>query len=427
MYIKIIFFCMIFINTAYEIVKYVISWSNRQKPLPAEVADVYEKDRYEQFISYKKDYIPVFVVNKIIEFTLEIVTIFFGFLPWIESLTSGNVYVIFFATFLSIFAMEKILSLPVDYYSTFKIEGKYGLNNKTKKEFFKDSLLSFIPEILIFSLIGVFIIFISENMSRWTNGYDITYFQSFLIVLAITAAAFLVVLIIQLVSVKMMRLQYTFTDMEHGELRGKIEALMVDSKKKVKHIKIYNESKKSNSKNAFLLRLYGYREFGIADNFITENSENELLAVLSHEVGHLKHKKNILNYMRYIILVIVLSFFVWLIPNMDMLPSLADAVNKEFSLQHTNYFLLITIAMTAISYITVLFRIFDNYRSRREEYEADRNAVKNGYGEELIRTFKQMSTDELIDVNPSPIIEFLDFDHPGMYRRIVAIRKAMEE
>ena len=91
-------------------------------------------------------------------------------------------------------------------------------------------------------------------------------------------------------SLLVMRKKYTFTEMEDGELRSQIEAYASEAKKKVRHIKIYDESKKSNDKNAFLLKFLWIREFGIADNFINENSEDELLAVLLHEIGHLKHK-----------------------------------------------------------------------------------------------------------------------------------------
>ena len=69
--------------------------------------------------------------------------------------------------------------------------------------------------------------------------------------------------------------------------------------------------------------------------------------------------------------------------------------------------------------------VYRNYVSRQEEKEADRNAVKEGYGEELIQTFKQLSSDELVDVNPPQLVEFLEFDHPGMTNRIRAIHHAM--
>ena len=73
-----------------------------------------------------------------------------------------------------------------------------------------------------------------------------------------------------------------------------------------------------------------------------------------------------------------------------------------------------------------LVNVFESYKSKWEEYEADREAVKNGYGEVLITTFKTLSSDELVNVNPHPFIEFTQYDHPGMYRRIKAIKEAEE-
>lgn len=46
-------------------------------------------------------------------------------------------------------------------------------------------------------------------------------------------------------------------------------------------------------------------------------------------------------------------------------------------------------------------------------------------GEDLIRTFKALSRDELVNVDPHPFVEFTEYDHPGMYRRIKAIREAV--
>ena len=70
--------------------------------------------------------------------------------------------------------------------------------------------------------------------------------------------------------------------------------------------------------------------------------------------------------------------------------------------------------------IATVLAIFRNHVSRRNEYEADRNAVKEGFGEELIATFTRLSTDELVDIHPARIIEILDYDHPGMINRILA-------
>ena len=199
-----------------------------------------------------------------------------------------------------------------------------------------------------------------------------------------------------------------------------------DSKKKVKKIYVYDESKKTTGKNAFLLKILWHREFGIADNFMNENDERELLAVLSHEIGHLKHKKNIWNYLDYAGVAIVFLIIVYVISNPDGILMCTEWIRESFEIAVNNYYMIIMVFMAGIRPIMFLTGLFDNYVSKMEEYEADRVAIKYGYGKELVSTFKNMSADELIDVNPHPIIEIMEYDPPGMYNRIKAIENNMK-
>ena len=96
------------------------------------------------------------------------------------------------------------------------------------------------------------------------------------------------------------------------------------------------------------------------------------------------------------------------------------------TITYANYYVYFVVYSYIVTPIMFLVNVFESYKSKWEEYEADREAVKNGYGEALITTFKTLSSDELVNVNPHPFIEFTQYDHPGMYRRIKAIKEAEE-
>ena len=198
---------------------------------------------------------------------------------------------------------------------TFDILEKYGINKKDKKEWAKDFTLGQVLNLVLMSLLMAIVIFVGEHLALWTNNYSVGYVKSILICLAVGAVVFLFVVIAKLLGYVVLRKQYTFTPMEEGELKDKINKLQEGSKKKVKYIYVYNESKKTTTKNAFLLKLFWHREFGIADNFMNENAEDELLAVLSHEVGHLKHKKDIRNFISYGIDAVFVVIAICLIAN----------------------------------------------------------------------------------------------------------------
>lgn len=408
----------------FNVFKDGLVWKQRAKPLPEEVKNIYTEERYSQFLAYRKEYRKINVSLSIFSFILNAIFILSDFYQLFDCI---NPYLCVALTYLVTDVINEIVDLPLDYYATFSIEERYQLNKKTKKEWLKDYLVNFVFELFSATIILAFVVFVCTHLSRWTNGFQISYQQSFFLCLSIFIIFVLIAVIIAILSLVTMHLKYTFTEMEPCTLRNQIENFAKESNKKIRHIKIYDESKKSTSKNAFLLKFLGYREFGIADNFLDENSHDELLAVLLHEIGHLKHKKNILNYMNYLIVFLLFLFLVFLVSNANTIVQFNEYINQSFGLKYTNYLLSFAVFGLAYQPFNFLFKIFKNYVSCKEEKEADYNAVDHGYGQALIDTFTKMSSDELIDVNPHPFIEILDYDHPGMYKRISYIRRRQKE
>ncbi len=400
-----------------------LTWKQRKKPLPDIVSNIYTKERYESYLSYKKEYRNIDLGISIISLILDCVFILSNFYTLFDN---QNPYISAALTVLVSHVISQIITIPLSYYATFSIEERYGKNKKTKKEWLKDYLLNLFLEIVLNIVVFGFIIFVCTSLSKWTNNFDISYLKSFVICAIIVAIFFVIMVLLSLLSLVIMRIQYKFVEMEDNDLKKKIEEYAKETKKKVRHIKVYNESKKSNSKNAFLLKLLWYREFGIADNFLNENDQDELLAVLLHEIGHLKHKKNFYNYLVYFIYAMLFVFIVWLLPNGEYVIKINSYINNSFGLEYTNYILSLTILSYAITPLSFIFSIYNNYVSCMEEKEADFNAVDHGYGQSLINTFNQLSSDELIDVNPHPIVELLEYDHPGMYKRISYIKERIE-
>lgn len=346
-----------------------------------------------------------------------------GLYAHIERLT-GNPYLIFFLTQAVFWIISTAVDVIDDYHDKFVIDERYGLNKQDKKRFVKDKALDILQELVLLCGLGTLIVFIGEHMDQWTNGFSVTLGKAVLIALIIAAVIALFVVGVALLSLWVMKRQYTFTPLPDGPLRERIIQLQASSKKKVRIINVYDESKKSTSKNAFLLRFLWHREFGIADNFLNENAEDELLGVLSHEIGHLKHKKNFLNYLSYAFLALLFVLAVMVIHRPGFVLCINTWIRDSFGITTNNYCLIITVYASILTPVGKAISIFRNYRSRQEEHEADREAIRNGYGEALIRTFKKLSSDELVNVNPHPLIEFLEYDHPGMYQRIKAIREA---
>lgn len=427
MKLKIILTCFILLPLIYDAVTLPVIDRQRTKPLPDEVADVYTKERWQTFAAYKHDSRHPYLLHVMIGALLDLFAIWSPFYLWMEKLSHGSVYYLAFITLTIEFLLAQASDLPYSYYTTFTIEERYGLNRKTKKEFFHDEIIEAAGSYAAALALFLLLVFVLEHLSAWTNGFQISLAASFRLVLILCAGAFVFFVLLSLFSLFIMRRQYKFTELEDGELKTKILGLLHGCKKKIRRIEVYNESSKSTTKNAFLLKILWYRSFGIADNFINENSEDELLGVLAHEAGHLRHKKSIWNWLSYLFIACIVAGIALALPHAGKASVLIDTINASFGLSMHAWVLYITVLLSALRPLTFLLSLYRNALSRSEEYEADRNAVKEGYGEALIRTFKQLSSDELVDVNPADCIEFMEYDHPGMYHRIQAIRKAEQE
>lgn len=425
MFYRHLLFGLLLCGNAYRIWRRIITDRQQKKPLPAEVQDIYTPEKYRDFLNREHDYLPLFIYSRIVSILTNAFFIYSPYYTWMEKLGAGNEYLIMLATILTSELVSFVFSVPRSYYATFTIEEKYGLNRMSRKSFWKDQCISVFTSLFVSAALYGFVIFIMHKLPSWTGNEPLTYGRSFLLVAAITAVSAVFIFAVSIIAYFIQRMQYSYRDLEPGELREKIMALTQGAKKKIRRIEIYDESKKSNGKNAYMLRILWYRAFGIADNYLDGNSERELLAVLAHEAGHLKHKKDILEYLEYGTVVILLILMTFLLPHAGAVTQIVNDINQSYEISANNYILLLSYGSAVLTPLSFVSGVFSNYVSRRNETEADLNAVKEGYGEELIETFKKMGSDELIDVNPAPILEFLEDDHPSIVSRIRTIRNAM--
>lgn len=419
---RLILFFILVSEVTYQAFRLWITEKHRKLPLPIEVSDIFEPERYKTYLEYTKEKRYYAMIRNIIDFVINLLLIFSPFFTFMETICNQNVYSLFLMTYGLLMAVNIIEDYIFSYISTFKIEEKYGLNKKDRREFHRGFFIDEVTNLIITTLLYLLVIYICEHLEIWTHHFQISTTQGLIITSCIALALIIFMLLASVLSLIVLKTQYTFTPLEDGVLKNKINELQASCKKKVKSINIYNESKKSTTKNAFLLRFLWIREFGIADNFMEDNSERELLAVLSHEIGHLKHKKTLWNYLSYLFFIIAFCMIAYAISNAKIILDITHWVNASFQVTRNNYYLLILFYANLFKPFDALTSVYISNVTRSEEYEADREAVKNGFGMELINTFKRISNDQLVNVYPSPIIEFLEYDHPGMYQRIKAIQ-----
>jgi STE24 endopeptidase len=73
--------------------------------------------------------------------------------------------------------------------------------------------------------------------------------------------------------------------------------------------------------------------------------------------------------------------------------------------------------------LSFLLGIAGSMLSRKNEYEADNYARKNFSWENLANALKKLAKNNLTNLTPHPVYEFVHYSHPTVLKRITALQK----
>jgi STE24 endopeptidase len=306
--------------------------------------------------------------------------------------------------FLILFVLNSLISIPFSYYNTFVIEEKYGFNKTSKATFFLDIVKSSILSILIGGILLLAALYMYDNIN---DGFWLWLWiglSSLMIVLNMFYADLIVPIFNKL------------TPLNDGELRQKIEKYSKKVGYLLKNIYVIDGSKRSTKANAFFSGLGPRKTIALYDTLIEKHTENELVAVLAHEVGHFKKKHIFSGLIMSVIQIGVMTFFFELCLK---LPEISMALGGSDSSFHLGL-----IGFTIIfSPISMISSIWMNFISRKNEFEADAYAKETFNGEDLSLALKKLSVDSLSNIYPHPLYVFFHYSHPPLIERLRALNK----
>lgn len=303
-----------------------------------------------------------------------------------------------------LFAIRFVLSLPLKIYSTFVIEEKFGFNKTKWKTFVSDRLKG----IFLSALIGLPVLatilwfFIVAGSFAWIYAW--LFLLAWGIFMQYISPTFL------------MPLFNKFTPMADGSLKQKINRYAKKNQFMVKDIYVMDGSRRSSKSNAFFTGLGKNKRIALFDTLIEHHSDDELLAVVAHEVGHYK-KKHVIKNMIFSavqsgILFFLLSIFLQ-----------QENLFKAFYTNQVSVYAGLLFFSFLYSPLEFLFSVINNIFSRRFEFEADHYASESTRTpENLINALKNLSKDSLSNLNPHPFYVFLNYSHPPLFERISALR-----
>ena len=379
------------------------SWD---KPVPDEIKDLYQEDKFEKAKAYALDNNKVSTISGAISFILTISFLYLKGFAWVDSIAhqvSGQ-YIIQGLVFFGIVSgVTSLIGLPFDIYSTFVIEEKYGFNKTTPATFIADKVKGLVLGVIIGGGIYALLAYLFQLLGDyfWIAGWLVVSGFSLFIATFYTAV--------------LLPIFNKLTPLENGELRSNIETYSSKVSFPLTNIMVMDGSKRSSKANAFFSGIGSRKSIVLFDTLINDMNTDEITAVLAHEVGHYK-KKHVLQSMALSIAQMGVLFFLfgWLARS----PLMAEVLGAE---ENTFYLSLVTFSLL-YSPISTIIGMFMNVFSRKNEYEAD-NYAKTTYGAEpLISALKKLYVNTLGNPQPDPLYVFVNYSHPTLLQRIRAMR-----
>tara|TARA_R110000787_G_scaffold41071_15_gene101633 strand:+ start:4959 stop:6191 length:1233 start_codon:yes stop_codon:yes gene_type:complete len=369
--------------------------------IPSELSDVYDQNEYQKSQNYKKVNDRFSSITSLISMIATLAFFFldgFAFVDqWARTFSDNNIIIalIFFG---SIMFASDILSTPFSYYHTFVIEEKFGFNKTTIKTFFLDKVKGWAMSALLGGLMLSVIIWFYEStgsnfwLFAWGMVAAFTFFMNM----------FYARLIVPLFNKQ--------TPLDEGTLKTKIE----DYAKKVgftlDKIFVIDGSKRSTKANAYFSGFGSEKRVTLYDTLINDLEEDEIVAVLAHEVGHYKRKHIVFN---LIASILTMGFTFWLLSLFVGSPILSEALNVTIPSFHIGL-IAFGILYSPISELTGLVM---NFISRKFEYQADDYAKNTFKAAPLISGLKKLSKNSLSNLTPHPAYVFAHYSHPTLLQR----------
>ena len=391
-----------------------INHKNWKDKIPPELEDFYDKEKYKKAKLYSISKSKIGLLSSIISFLFVISLLVFngyGFLNQLVYSDSLNLFLPFeininFARsgvfFLILFILNSLISIPFSYYNTFIIEEKYGFNKTSKSTFFLDIIKSTILSILI----GGFLLFAALYLYDNINEGFWLWLWIGLSLLMVFINMFYADLIVPIFN--------KLTPLNNVELRKKIENYSKDVGYLLKNIYVIDGSKRSTKANAFFSGLGPRKTIALYDTLIEKHTENELVAVLAHEVGHFKKKHVLSGLLMSVIQIGIMAFFFELCLKLPEISIALGGLDTNFHLGLIGFSII-------FSPISMISSILMNYVSRKNEFEADAYAKETFNGEDLSLALKKLSVDSLSNIYPHPLYVFFHYSHPPLIQRLRAL------
>jgi len=306
----------------------------------------------------------------------------------------------------SFILISAVVSLPLSYIQTFKIEQAFGFNRMTLGLWLTDMLKASLLGALLGLPLLWLVLYLMQSGGAWwwmvAWGVLVVY-QLFVMWLAPSV---------------IMPLFNKFQPLEDAALKTRVMDLMQRTGFQANGFFVMDGSRRSAHSNAFFTGLGKQKRVVFFDTLLKQLNADEMQAVLAHELGHAKLKhipKSLFNSFVFTLVGLAglgwLSSQSWFYQGLGIQPHLASA----------NDAIALLLFMMFVPLVTFVTTPWHSARSRQHEFEADAFACQYANGADLRQALLKLYQDNASTLTPDPLYVAFYHSHPPAAQRLARL------
>lgn len=387
----------------------VLDWLNVRHrrlasgPLPSLFAERIDEERLKRSEEYALAKERIGLIETLLGVVLTLVFIFGGVLPWYDDFITGlsDHFIIHGLLFFGVLALvQSLVGIPFSLYRHFILEERFGFNRMGFTLWLTDLVKSLVIGTLLFGLLAggaLWLVQVApQNWWLWVWG-----FWAGLSVFLLLLSPYLIE-----------PLFFTFKPLDKPELEGRVRSLLERAGVKAGKILQVDASKRSGHSNAYFTGIGKVKRVVLFDTLLEQLSDEELLAVLAHELGHWRCGHLRQRLIKGQIVALLSCFVAFYLLNAQMLPGWFGLVELSFVGQ-----------VLLLGWLAGLLGFFwtpvSSWWSRRQERQADQFAIDLvGSGKPLATGLVTLARENLSSLFPHPLYTAVYYSHPPMIERV---------
>ena len=319
---------------------------------------------------------------------------------WLLGPTAGRWYLALPLFILVLLAVQILLYMPLSAYREFVIEREMGLSTITLGTWLADRAKALALNWIIATVVALPVLALIKTLPNFWP------LPAAAVILAISA--FMIWISPWVID----PLFNKFTPLENKELEGRLRQVSAGAGLALKEVFVMDASRRSLYLNAYFTGLGNSRRVVLFDNLVAECSEDEVLSVVAHELGHWREHHIIKGFLLEVAGVFAGLWLLWLLLN-------AQAARSFFGLDTQSSLVLIVLLPFLLSLVGTLVSPAVAAISRRFERAADRAALElTGDAPAFIEVEKKLVRKAKADLLQPKLIHRFYGSHPLAEQRI---------